>query len=360
MMGNKTPPSTQRCSRTPSEMAQPPGKSRSLRVLVVDDDLDHCDLIKDCLLRIKNDPIEVSFAHTVADACRLLRESRYDCVLLDHNLPDGHGIDVLEQVGERLLTTAVIGLSASRDPQVAIADFRGGCIDFIAKHEAFRGETLKRRIEEALSQSHRRAIAAVMDRRQRGHGVADAHDALIRAARTDRLMNICNRAVFDDYHADLHRRVNIDTGRYALCLVDVDNFKKYNDHYGHAAGDEVLRSVAEALRSALRENDFIARYGGEEIIILLENVAEDDVVSVTERLRASVEDLGIPHVLNANYGKVTVSVGAALYSATIPEDESHVLKRADGALYKAKATGRNRTFLQAQRPHGDLPTGNAA
>ena len=154
MIDDNMPQSTPRCSRTPSEMAQPPGESRSLRVLVVDDDLDHCDLIKDCLLRAKDDPIEVTLAHTVVDACRLLRDSRYDCVLLDHNLPDGHGVDVLEQVKERLLRTAVIGLSASRDPQVAIADFRGGCIDFIVKHEAFRGETLKRRIKEALSQFH--------------------------------------------------------------------------------------------------------------------------------------------------------------------------------------------------------------
>jgi two-component system, chemotaxis family, response regulator WspR len=132
-------------------------------------------------------------------------------------------------------------------------------------------------------------------------------------------------------------------------MVDVDNFKKYNDTYGHLAGDEVLKSVGAAmLRSFARPTDLPARFGGEEFVVLLPATPIESLLTLGDRLRVNIEELKIPHAASQVCGHVTVSVGGA---ATIPKPEDTLLalvEVADQALYEAKNSGKNRVVTRAK------------
>lgn len=343
----------QRILTSPTEAARVVGDRRTMRVLIVDDEEEHCEIIQGCLHEKDSAPWEIVWAHTVAEARRELSASHFDCILLDHNLPDGHGCDVLGQEEDRLLTIPVIGLSTSQDPEVAIAEFRGGCIDFMPKRDAFKGKVLRQRITEALSKCNRRMIATVMEHRKLDMAWGESQDVMVRSARMDALMGIWNRGAFDDYHAAVHESAEKVGASYVIMMADVDNFKKYNDTYGHAAGDEVLKAVATAMKKAVRDDDFVdfvARYGGEEFVVLSEQAEPEMAFRMAERLKTSVWNLDIPHEHNEEYGRVTISIGVAFFVGGHSESPTHVLARADSALYDAKVQGGRNTCKLSQLP----------
>jgi diguanylate cyclase (GGDEF)-like protein/PAS domain S-box-containing protein len=127
-----------------------------------------------------------------------------------------------------------------------------------------------------------------------------------------------------------------------VMFVDVDNFKRVNDTYGHNVGDEVLRMVAHALRNCLRSFDFVGRWGGEEFVILLPNVNEDVLRRIGERCRLAVEDS--EYHTEGHTVRVTVSIGGTM--ARTEDTPTHVIERADRLMYRAKAAGRNRLIVE--------------
>src|SRR5205085_8237208 len=137
-------------------------------------------------------------------------------------------------------------------------------------------------------------------------------------------------------------RATRDSSSLGLIMIDVDRFKGYNDRYGHQAGDECLCAVASAIEGALlRPADFTARYGGEEFVIVLPGTDEHGTAEVAERVRRSVEALGLEH--RGNAGKVvTISAGTWAGHTARPATPREAIKTADANLYAAKAGGRNR------------------
>jgi diguanylate cyclase (GGDEF)-like protein len=327
-------------------------RKRQLSVLVIEDDEAQFLLITKCLLAPGRESVEITRATTIEQAMSLIGENKFSCVLIDHQLADGTGLSVLEEREQELLTTPVIGLSANDDPAVALRYFRGGCVEFFIKHEVLSVDILRRGIAHAMARFQRRVMAAIIERRQLGHAINESQEGLIALARTDRLMGICNRAVLDEYLPEYHLEVIGKGGTYGLCMIDVDRFKAYNDHYGHQGGDEVLREVAQVLTSTLRENDFIARYGGEEIVVVLDDVNETAAESVANRLRKLVFDHNLPQEHNPPDNRVTVSLGVAVFDAQRHRGETvhSVLARADEAVYAAKAAGRNQVKLWTPHP----------
>jgi diguanylate cyclase (GGDEF)-like protein len=175
-----------------------------------------------------------------------------------------------------------------------------------------------------------------------------AESKLQHLARTDALTGLSNRGTFDDTLQKEWQQAN-RTGRpLSLLFVDIDQFKAYNDYYGHQAGDEVLRAVAQCVAlCARRPADHVARYGGEEFVVTLPDTDASGAMNIAETIRHAVFDLHIEHV-QTPYGCVTASIGVVTSQGRAVHDRAVLVKMADSALYEAKSTGRNRV-CEAQR-----------
>ncbi len=172
---------------------------------------------------------------------------------------------------------------------------------------------------------------------------------LAESATRDGLTGLLNRAALDERLRALHQQAIRDRVPLAVVLVDIDHFKAYNDHYGHPAGDQCLRVVASAVRHAARRRplDLVGRYGGEELIAVLYGGTHEHAESVARAIVAGVARLQMPHAASPTDAHVTASVGAAIDMPADGTALERLVERADGALYAAKAAGRNRHAIAA-------------
>jgi diguanylate cyclase (GGDEF)-like protein/PAS domain S-box-containing protein len=170
-----------------------------------------------------------------------------------------------------------------------------------------------------------------------------AQNALEQLATRDGLTGLANRRCFDDTLRAEWARAMRHRQPLSLLMVDVDNFKAFNDTNGHLGGDECLKRIATAVASEMRANDLVARYGGEEFAVILPNQALKGAAIVAERIRCRVEQLQVPHGSGSTH--VTVSIGAATAIAASDADPCQLVATADAALYRAKHMGRNRISL---------------
>ncbi len=162
-------------------------------------------------------------------------------------------------------------------------------------------------------------------------------------ANTDRLTGLPNRRYFDEALNKEFRRYKRTGDPLSLIMLDVDHFKKFNDSYGHVAGDECLRQIGTTLKTLVgRATDIVARYGGEEFVAILTNTDQQGAVTLAERIRKAVETLAIPHSESKISDFVTVSLGIATVYATRLATPEQVVDMADEAMYSAKKAGRNR------------------
>lgn len=179
--------------------------------------------------------------------------------------------------------------------------------------------------------------------RERTAELEAANRRLEAFSRIDGLLGIANRGYFDERFREEIARHARQARPLAVVMFDVDHFKRYNDHYGHQAGDACLQAVARALeREIYREPDLLARYGGEELVALLADTDADGARVVAERAVAAVRALALPHAASSTAPVVTVSAGAASLVPFAPEDGPRLLRLADAALYAAKQAGRDR------------------
>ena len=158
---------------------------------------------------------------------------------------------------------------------------------------------------------------------------------------TDSLTGLFNRKAFDERLALATADSLEGGGTLCLLLIDIDHFKRFNDTWGHQVGDQVLRLVGECLRMNVKGKDTAARYGGEELAIILPDTAIDDAVTLAEQIRKAIGSMNIVKKKSREaIGPVTVSIGAAQFRhGETPDD---FVARADHALYAAKEAGRNR------------------
>ncbi|OOG25231.1 GGDEF domain-containing protein [Thioalkalivibrio denitrificans] len=172
------------------------------------------------------------------------------------------------------------------------------------------------------------------------------------AARHDALTGLANRRLLDETMEREWARARRQQQPLAMLLCDVDNFKPYNDCYGHPTGDECLKRLAGMLKGALRrEGDLVARYGGEEFILLLPNTDETGAMRVAHGIQQTLSELDIRHE-RAPLGRITFSIGVA---ATIPDsdDEGELFAEVDRRLYLAKQQGRNRIVGSTDQTTGE-------
>ena len=271
----------------------------------------------------------------------LLRSEAADLVLIDLNLPSGTGFELCGELraADGWAQTPIILLSSAiEEKEVVVRGLMCGADDcLIAVNDEDRVAELQARIRVQLRNKRER------DRLQR---MRQERDVYFRAAATDTLTGVANRRALD---SAMERLFN--TGRrFALLFLDIDHFKRVNDEFGHATGDEVLQRVSECMRKNARPNDFCGRFGGEEFVLLAPDVDARTAMELAEGQRLAIASLSIPSIGRA----VTASFGVAVHDpGGADRDVKSVCSRADAALYTSKRVGRNRVTLAA--PAGAPP-----
>lgn len=280
-------------------------------------------------------------AETGASAIELYRAEQPDLILLDAQLPDIDGFDIAQQI--RALEqaddwTAIIFLTSKTKDNDLASGIEVGGDDYLMKP-----------VSEVVLHAKVRAMCRLIEMQRELVAVKsklnEANKALQLLSTTDGLTGIPNRRMYDELAQREWRRCERLKKPISLIMVDVDNFKLFNDKYGHQAGDECLKVVAgRVVKVAQRATDLAARYGGEEFVLVL---GETDAVGATwvaNRLRQQITELDIPHYATSSR-HVTVSCGVA---SVLPESKLSLevlLKSADRAMYQAKAAGRDQVMV---------------
>ena len=170
-----------------------------------------------------------------------------------------------------------------------------------------------------------------------------AYETIQRQAVIDALTGIPNRRSFSEQLLREFRRSKRDKYPLSIIMCDVDNFKSYNDTYGHLKGDECLKAVAKVIdKSVNRPSDFCARYGGEEFVVILPNTALKGAVDVAEKIRTNIQKIGIEHIKSLPLQVVSLSLGVTSMETKTSMSHEELVNKADKALYMAKEKGRNR------------------
>lgn len=177
-------------------------------------------------------------------------------------------------------------------------------------------------------------------------------------AQHDALTGSKNRRVFDEHLTNVWPQAHAGGKTIAVLLIDVDHFKAYNDRYGHQAGDQALRRIAQTMQTfVVRPLDLLSRYGGEEFVAVLYDISGKQAMDIADRIRRSVEALAMEHRASTTSSKVTISIGVAVVEPTPDRAPRGALQLADQALYAAKVGGRNRVELMNEADYGMLVTG---
>ena len=261
-------------------------------------------------------------------AWQLFKEHNPEAVVTDLMMPGLNGLD---------LCRAIRGAEEDRYTYIILVTSHGSRKDVLAGMEAGADDYVTKPLDPFSL--HIRLLAA--QRITSLHAdLARYRSALTEQARTDPLTKVHNRLKLSEDLGVLH-----DGGRgYCLAMVDVDNFKSYNDIYGHQAGDAALVAIAATLAGEIRVTDAVYRFGGEEFLLLLRERSAETAETVMERVRAAVHDLRIEHSGDPD-GVLTISAGIAASTDGHRAGTEELLKEADLALYAAKAAGRNRVAL---------------
>jgi diguanylate cyclase (GGDEF)-like protein len=287
-----------------------------LRILMIDGSEDDFNLVRELLACAEGASFRLDWASRGEAGLRRLAAGPYDACLVDAELPDQDGLEVVRIVERRGFKTPVIllGGNLEREPEPDLVE--QGVADYLDKEELDTG-----RLERCL----RFAIA-----RKR------ASDRLDHLAQFDPLTGLANRALFDDRLDRALRAARRNRSCVAVAVADLNGFKAVNDSLGHAAGDELLRAVAVRLRGRVRESDTVARLGGDEFALVLENLQRpEDAVVVARKI---LDAVGPPIAIDGRPVTVTLSLGIALFPRDA-EDGPTLLRHADAAMYEAKSGG---------------------
>ena len=287
-------------------------------LLVVDDQPSNIQT----LFEIFKDECEVCMATNGVDAIAFCQTRLPDLILLDVMMPGMGGYAVCQHLKNDPLThrIPIIFVTAQNDPEEEAQGFDQGGVDFIIK--PFHANVVKARVRTHLT-------------------LKQQSDLLRSLSLTDGLTGVANRRQFDKALEVEWRGAQRSGQPLGLIMIDVDYFKKYNDHYGHQAGDACLQSIALTLKAGFtRSHDLLARYGGEEFAGILPNTPLEGAQKKARHLEKVIRALHIPHQHSDIDNVVSVSLGVAVTVPKKGENWSDLIAAADNQLYLAKQAGR--------------------
>jgi diguanylate cyclase (GGDEF)-like protein len=319
------------------------------RILVVDDD--KLNRIK-LSVNLQEAGCEVVLAENGAQALELLYSQPFDTVLLDLMMPVMDGFAVLEQVRahETLRHVPIIVISAEEDLGSVVQCIEMGAADYLAK--PFNSVLLRARINACLQKKHLRdrEIELYTELELRYQQLQELHEKVREQAGMlkelsirDGLTGLYNRRHFDEQAALIFAQACRYDRPLTIMIGDIDYFKRVNDRFSHAVGDEVLGCVARILQDSTRESDIVARYGGEEFVIALAETPLTQACSLCEKLRNRIE----AHPWQEIHPELCVTMSMGLSADRSLGSFEKMVAAADKKLYEAKSSGRNRVCAEA-------------
>ncbi|HEY4177781.1 MAG TPA: diguanylate cyclase [Kofleriaceae bacterium] len=291
--------------------------------------------------------ITFHFCESAEGALAMAEAIEPTTILQDLVMPRTDGYTMLQRYRENTATSdiPVIVLSSREDPRDKSEAFAKGASDYLVKLPD-KIELIARIRAHSHSFLAQRQRDAAFKALELARAELEEKNAILeRMSAIDGLTGIANRRRFDEALAAEWKRSRRDKSELGLILIDVDFFKRFNDTYGHLAGDDCLRKVAQSLAAVVRRPaDLAARYGGEEFVVLLPQTDAEGVATVADGMREAVEALALAHASSDVEKHVTISLGSA---RARPETDDTagtqaLIERADKALYAAKRAGRNR------------------
>lgn len=295
-----------------------------MRILIADDESVSRMLLQRTLERLGHEVVAVSDG-TAAIAALLAPDSPR-LAILDWMMPGADGLTVCREVRQRAESYLYLILLTSRES----AD------DMVTGLDAGADDFLRKPFNQSEMRARLRSGIRVLDLQA---GLLAAQEALRQYATLDHLTGLWNRRMILEQLDREVNRVKRDKRTLTIAMLDIDKFKDVNDRYGHATGDAVLRNVAAAIRTQLRDYDFVGRYGGEEFILLLPGCEASDGWVIANRVRTKISSEPVRH--GEFVIPVTVSLGV-VSTESVGVNASDLIEAADAAVYRAKANGRDR------------------
>lgn len=305
-----------------------------MNILLVDDD----QLDREMVVRALNRSdlnAQISEAATVDEGLEMYAANSYDMVLLDYQLPQRNGIEMIAEMRSETKdnSIAIVMMSSSEDEELSLACIRAGAQDFLLKSEISSGRL-------------KRALLHASTRFELEKKLYNSYKKVKLLAETDSLTGLANRYYFDESLKQVLTLNARSQQQAALLLFDLDNFKIVNDSFGHDVGDLLLKKVVLRIRSCLRDNETFARLGGDEFGIMLNDLSSSDQAGKVARRIVAV--LQKPFGIASAVIQTTVSVGIAIFPGNGRTSEV-LFKHADIAMYRAKNNGRNQIcFFEEQ------------
>lgn len=321
-------------------------EERSVMVLLVDDQAMIGEAVRRSLATEHD--IDFHFCSDPHEAIAVAENLRPTVILQDLVMPGMDGLILLAEyrATPALRDVPIIVLSTKDDPLVKSTAFAAGANDYLVK--------LPDSIELiARLRYHSRSYIALQQRDEAYRALRESQQQLLetnltlqRLMNSDGLTKLSNRRHFDEYLEMEWRRAAREQSSVSLLMIDVDYFKSFNDTFGHVAGDDALRQVAETLRtSCSRSSDMAARYGGEEFAMVLPGTSAGGARLLAEKVRRAIEALKIPHDQPRPGSLLSVSIGIATAIPAVGQDSLTLVEMADQGLYQAKHNGRNQVAM---------------
>ena len=311
-------------------------------ILIVDDTPENLTVLRQMLTE---EGYRVRPALSGEIALKAVQADIPNLILLDVMMPGMDGFEVCTKLKSEAGTRdiPIIFISALVETEDKVKGFQAGGVDFITK--PFHAAEVLARVETHLTLRNMqlRLLDEIEERKRAETALEEANKELDQLASMDGLTKIANRRQFDRHLQQEWKRLRREQVPIALILCDIDYFKRYNDTYGHVAGDKCLQQVAQGIRRAVkRPADLVARYGGEEFVVILTNTDIDGAVKVAEEIKKEIGKLEIPHVQSEVGRHLSISMGV---SSTVPDRSDGpeaFINDVDQFLYQAKDAGRDR------------------
>ncbi|MCB9963489.1 MAG: GGDEF domain-containing response regulator [Rhodospirillales bacterium] len=291
-----------------------------LRILHVEDSAEDALILKrnlDKFLEPLPLCINIRQVSTLKEAICLLGQEHFHAVLLDLNLPDGHGLDTLKTLKKYCCDLPVIIMTGEQNDQNALDALREGAQEYLLK-DSVNGAIITQIIQSSIFRKQ-------------------YEDELFHKAYYDGLTDLPNRLFFENIVETMLSHARRWGKRDALLFIDLNQFKSVNDTYGHEAGNQILRDAAKRMKNSLRTSDILARYAGDEFVVYINSseqvpLKEEDCVTTSEKI---IKNVSRPYLVQGQEITIGCSIGIALFPDH-GETYEVLLKNADMAMYQAK------------------------